>query len=409
MNILNNKHISLYRDADLEAFYDIAPKHRWNIIFAHMMLHFLPVLLITLFFGTFFDGEFITHAILGSLIFYFLVIAETAAYLFPNTRKTFKKYFPWLLIPFFLFAGFLGYKVGTQALGSDSLFNSALNDNPALFFAGIAGGFLMFVWTYLGMSLVLKASRILYTKRAEIEADVRFAEEVQKRILKDESIEFNGTTAFGRSIPANELGGDYFELSLSKNSIMASVGDISGHSFGAGLLMTMGKSALQTHLQYNQDPAQVMSALNAMLFKQSDPTMYATMTLLKLEMESKKGILCSAGHPPVFHLSHKTNSIKKITSKGLGLGITDKATYQNVEFSVEKGDYLILYSDGIIEIRDEKFEVRSSDFLEQTIQNLEFQSFTSSEDAVTTLFEEVFKHDYSDHLEDDATIIGIKI
>ncbi|MDR9416581.1 MAG: PP2C family protein-serine/threonine phosphatase [Gracilimonas sp.] len=409
MSILNNKHISLYRDADLEAFYDIAPKHRWNIIFAHMMLHFLPVLLITLFYWSVFEGKLVNHAFVVSLLFYLLVIAETTAYLFPKSRKKLKKYFPWLLIPIFILAGFFGYKVGAEVMGSDAFLDGMINDDPVLFFLGIAGGFGIFVWTYIGMSLVLKASRILYTKRAEMEADVRFAEEVQKRILRDESIEINETTAFGRSLPANELGGDYFELSRVENSIIASVGDISGHSFGAGLLMTMGKSALQTHLQYIQDPAGVMAALNSMLFKQSDRTMYATMTLLNLDLESNKVTLCSAGHPPVFHLSQATKTIKKRSSQGIGLGITDKASYQNIEFSVEKGDWLILYSDGIIEIRNEKSEIRNADFLEQTIQDIDLHSFEASKDAVSTLFDAVHTNDFSDYLEDDATIIAIKI
>lgn len=285
----------------------------------------------------------------------------------------------------------------------------AVKDNPALVSVGIAGGFGIFVWTYLGMSLILKASRKLYTKRANIEADIRFATEVQERILQDVLLELNGTKAFARSLPANELGGDYFELSTYKHSIFATVGDISGHSFGAGLLMTMTKSAVQTHLQYNQDPAQVMSALNKMLVKQSDPTMYATMTMLNIDLKAKKGIMSNAGHPPIFHFSKSDNTIHKRTNKALGLGILEKAEYSNYEFSIDEGDFLILYSDGLVEIRDDDLKVRDSEYFEQIIQKMKLESHDSPEDVVQTLLDKVQKEDHSESFEDDATLVVIKV
>lgn len=121
MSFTNNKYFSLYRDTDLEAFYDISPKQRWNIVFAHMMLHFLPVLVITIFFWSVYDGELLNHAIILSLIFYMLVVVETAAYLFPDSRKIFKKYFPWLMVPLIILGGYAGYKVGLEAFSSESL------------------------------------------------------------------------------------------------------------------------------------------------------------------------------------------------------------------------------------------------------------------------------------------------
>ncbi len=162
MSLFNNKYIqfSFYRDADLEAFYDIDSKYRRSIIFSHMMIHFLPVLLIMVYFWAFVGDELIWQVLSVTLVFYALIIIETSAYLFPSTRNVYKRYVPWLLIPLVIVGGYGGYLVGTNIQTEIS--------QPLPIFIGIIGGFGIFVWTYMGMSLILKASRAIYSKKAEI-------------------------------------------------------------------------------------------------------------------------------------------------------------------------------------------------------------------------------------------------
>ncbi|MDZ7693684.1 MAG: PP2C family protein-serine/threonine phosphatase [Balneolaceae bacterium] len=407
MSFFNNKYIqfSLYRDADLEAFYDIDPKYRRSIIFAHMMIHFLPVLVAVLFFREFLGDTYTLQVWVASILFYLAIILETTAYMYPKSRKLFKRIFPWLFIPFVIICGYAGYVIGSEVFSPESLHQMGIGT----YSAGMAVGFGVFVWTYLGMSLILKASRAIYTKKAAIEADVRFATEVQNRILKDVKIEYNSSRAYASSIPANELGGDFFELARRDNNLFASIGDVSGHSFGAGLLMTMTKSALQTHLEYNSDPSEIMKALNGLFLKQSDRAMYATMTMLKLNLSSQKADLCNAGHLPVLHYVAETGKLEVRRNKGIGLGIIDKAEYANLEFSVSKGDVLFLYSDGLIETRDEDLNIREADFFEQIIKQAVGVPQTNPEELSTTIIAEAEQSDYSDRFEDDATLIVIEV
>lgn len=406
MSLLNNKYIqfSLYRDTDLEAFYEIDTKFRWSIIFAHMMIHFLPVLVIMFYFWGFFGDQFIWQVLSVSLLFYAVIILETTAYMFPLSRKMFKRYILWFLISFAIFGGYGSFLIGIE-IGNSGLEIS----RPGIFFAGISGGFGIFVWTYMGMSLILKASRAIYTKKADIEADVRFATEVQKRILEDVTIEYNSSKAYATSVPANELGGDYFELSRHNDTLFACIGDVSGHSFGAGLLMTMTKSALQTHLEYNHNPSEIMQALNGMFLKQSDRAMYATMSLLKFDLAADRAELCNAGHLPVFHFSTDEDKLEHRHKKGLGLGMVDKAKYENLEFPVKKGDLVFLYSDGLIETRDEHSKIRESDFFEEIIYRSVHQPFDNPAELSRLIFKEVQKADYSDNFEDDATLMIIEV
>ena len=405
MSLFNNKYIqfSLYRDADLEAFYDIDPKYRRSIIFAHMMIHFLPVLVAVMFIREYWGNTYTLQIWLASLIFYTAIILETVAYLYPKSRVLFKRIFPFLLIPIAMVFGYAGFIIGTDFFNSDSL------RQMSTYSAGIAVGFGVFIWTYFGMSLILKASRAIYTKKAAIEADVRFATEVQKRILEDVAIEHNSTSAFVMSVPANELGGDFFELSLSEDTILACVGDVSGHSFGAGLLMTMTKSSIQTHLEYNRDPSEITKAINGMFLKQSDRAMYATMTMLKLDTSSRNAEVCNAGHLPVLHYVAATGELETRRNKGLGLGMIDKAEYSNLQFSVDKGDLLFLYSDGLTETRDENSKVRDAEFFEQIIKQKLANSIKDPSELTSAILKDTEESDYSDRFEDDATLMVIKV
>jgi hypothetical protein len=405
MSLYNNKYVQLsfYRDADLEAFYDIDPKYRRSIIFAHMMIHFLPVLVAVMFIREFWGDAYTLEVWIASILFYLAIIIETTAYMYPKTRKLFKRIFPWLFVPFAIVFGYAGYFVGTEVFSPESL------QKVRTYSAGIAVGFGVFVWTYIGMSLILKASRAIYTKKAAIEADVRFATEVQNRILEDVHVEHESSRAYASSIPANELGGDFFELVRCDQNLFASIGDVSGHSFGAGLLMTMTKNALQTHLEYNHDPSDIMKALNGMFLKQSDRTMYATMTLLKLNLSSQKAELCNAGHLPVLHYVAESGELEIRHNKGIGLGIVDKAEYANLEFSVSKGDFLFLYSDGLIETRDQDLNVREIDFFEQIIKRAVAGPLTNPEELSINIIAEAEQSDHSERFEDDATLIAIEV
>lgn len=404
-----SKFFSIYRDIELEAFYDISLKDRRKIIIAHLMIHLFPLLLVGIYFWQYADFQYAKIAFGLGFLFYMALIAETVTYLFPSSRLIYKNNIYWFIIPFIIISGIGGFYVGKELMAINIELNRDFFQGMeqiviTVFFISAA-----FIWSHIGLSQISQASRAIYKRKSAMEAELRFATEVQNRILKDVSVELNGTRAYACSQPANELGGDYFELANYDDQLFASIGDISGHSFGAGLLMTMSKSALQTHLVYNTDPSQIMASLNKMMLNQTDRSMYATMTLLKLVPVEHKALISNAGHLPVIHVQKSNGELIHRHNKGVGLGISGVVEYSNMEFNVDKGDLLILYSDGLIEIRDEKMQIRDSEFFEsivnESVQNKNF----SPEEIATEILDKVKKLDHSSEMEDDSTIIVIKI
>jgi sigma-B regulation protein RsbU (phosphoserine phosphatase) len=173
--------------------------------------------------------------------------------------------------------------------------------------------------------------------------------------------------------------------------------------------MTMTKSSIQTHLEYNRDPSEITKAINGMFLKQSDRAMYATMTMLKLDTSSRNAEVCNAGHLPVLHYVAATGELETRRNKGLGLGMIDKAEYSNLQFSVDKGDLLFLYSDGLTETRDENSKVRDAEFFEQIIKQKLANSITDPSELTSAILKDTEESDYSDRFEDDATLMVIKV
>ena len=183
MSLFDNEKFSIYRDADLGAFYDVDLKNRRKIILAHAIVHFFPVLTAILLTRILSLDDFAIWLILFSLVLYVIVIVETISYLFPKSREFYKKYFLWIIIPVGILLGMTGYYVGVelmvhaqeQGAGSGSTFLQIL-------FGGM-GIFALIILSQFGLSQILYASKSLFTRKAEVEADIRFATEIQERIL----------------------------------------------------------------------------------------------------------------------------------------------------------------------------------------------------------------------------------
>ena len=406
MSLLNNKYISIYRDLDFEAFYDADRSARKKIIVAHLLILLVP-LVFTFFMFFQVEIEFLRWTGFGfGVMLYTIMNSETAAYMFPESREVYKKRMGYIYIPLVIIMGYVGYSVGYE-LGQMGFTDEEFYSDFYYTMFGIVFSVALFGFCQFGIAQVTRAAKSIWYDKAEVEADLRFATEVQERILSDRIIENDFAEGWGTSVPASELGGDYFELSESADSLYASIGDISGHSFGAGLLMTTCKSALHTHLQYTNDPADVLSKLNMMMLEQSDKSMFATMALLRLDKASSEVTLSSAGHLPVLHFSDGKLHHRYV--KAPGLGMSKRARYENITFPVKSGDLFLIYSDGLIETRDENGKIRAPEFFEDIVTKSAGEHSGTAKELGQLILERVQESDHSERFEDDATLIAIHI
>jgi sigma-B regulation protein RsbU (phosphoserine phosphatase) len=145
---------------------------------------------------------------------------------------------------------------------------------------------------------------------------------------------------------ANEVGGDYYDFYPQPDgAVYVVVGDATGHSLAAGMMVAVTKAALKAISV--QPPDQSLVVLNRVIRGVSVERM--KMALNVVYIDGSTVTVSSAGMPPVLHYHSDTDEVREILIPGLPLGALDEAAYEIRTLELEPGDVLVLVSDGLPE------------------------------------------------------------
>lgn len=182
--------------------------------------------------------------------------------------------------------------------------------------------------------------------------DIQRAHEIQMAMLPEGDLSTEAISISGYCHPAEDVGGDYYDyLPLAGNQLSLILADVMGHGFYAGLLVAMAKSCLHTQTKTDSSPAAVMESMNRTVFSSVQSGLLMTCCYLVFDFQKKTLNYTNAGHPFPYHYCRATDRLERLDSTDLLLGIPG---YQDVHFttverSLDHGDLLVLYSDGIPE------------------------------------------------------------
>ena len=187
-------------------------------------------------------------------------------------------------------------------------------------------------------------------QRQRLEQELSIAREIQQALLPCSFGEFPHLAISAVNTPCHAVGGDYFDVFPMSNDRTAFViADVAGKGIGAALLTTMLQGAL-TGMTLGADPARVFHHINDFLCKHSDVGRYATMFFGMLDLQGNLDYL-NAGHPsPLLLRRGETSEI--FTEGSLPVGLMANASYATVRETLEPGDTLVLFSDGVTEAAD---------------------------------------------------------
>ena len=194
-------------------------------------------------------------------------------------------------------------------------------------------------------------------EKTRIEQELQIAANIQKRLLPQDLPKIKGLEVVGKVIPAKEIGGDYYDFIISDHSdkLYIAIGDVSGKGVPAGLIVAMVKSALQQLIDTYSSTQTILIKLNKIIDKNTDTTKFITFLLLKWNAKKEKLYYTGAGHEHLI-IYRKNGDLEILQTKGMALGITDKIEgyLKEKELHIAYDDIIILYTDGIIEARNEK-------------------------------------------------------
>jgi phosphoserine phosphatase RsbU/P len=197
--------------------------------------------------------------------------------------------------------------------------------------------------------------------QAELQAhqqDLDLATQIQSNLLPPTGIVLENWDTQYRYVPALAVGGDYCELMklTDGKSIFFAVGDVAGKGVAASLLMTHLSAILRSLLSLELPLAEMIGRANRLFCESTAPAHYATLVCGRATADGVE--LLNAGHCTPVLLRRDT--VQQFDSTGLPLGLFFGGEYAVRRFTLDPGDYLVLYSDGITEAQDpagDQFEV----------------------------------------------------
>jgi serine phosphatase RsbU (regulator of sigma subunit) len=154
---------------------------------------------------------------------------------------------------------------------------------------------------------------------------------------------------------ATEVGGDYYDFSIKEDgSLNIAIGDATGHGMKAGIMVSSMKSIFTTNApKMDIEPffATANSGVKSMQLKRM------MMGFSMLNINKNKFQLVNAGMPPIFLFRKSSGVVEEITEHGMPIGAMKLSQYNAIKGSLEKGDVLLLMSDGLPELQNDKEEM----------------------------------------------------
>jgi len=230
--------------------------------------------------------------------------------------------------------------------GSVTLTASQLADFQAQRTVVAGGGIVLLSLGYV-MFIVLLTNE--GRQRVRLEAEMSIARKIQLSLIPSAAISTGAAEAAGLTVPASEVGGDYFDfLELPDGRLAVFTADVAGHGVGAGILGAMTKSAFRAHIVHDPGPASMMKFLNATLAGLVERKMFITAAYLLLEPSRRSARIATAGHPPLLRLDGG-GGIAELRTPSLALGIDRNASFTELDAPCAQGDVFLLYTDGVVE------------------------------------------------------------
>ncbi|MGB7168235.1 MAG: SpoIIE family protein phosphatase [Acidobacteriaceae bacterium] len=203
--------------------------------------------------------------------------------------------------------------------------------------------------------LALEVSELAHSLAAEaaqrerVNREMEIAREVQERLFPQQMPELSGATVAGACRAALGVGGDYYDvIQLEDGRIGLAVGDVSGKGISAALLMASLRASLRgVALDSPRNFAELMHKVNVLVYEASASNRYATFFFAAYDPATRRLDCVNAGHNPPVLLRH--GRVIRLEADGPVVGLLPFAPYTEQSLTLEPGDLLLLYTDGISE------------------------------------------------------------
>lgn len=245
----------------------------------------------------------------------------------------------------------------------------------------------------------------------KLKSSLELAHHIQETLLPSVTDLTCELDVYVKTFYSEDIGGDYYDFFSAQASpehiFGLAVGDVSGHGTGAALLMAMAKGVLQTEVEHSDfDLTALIARLNRFFCRYAEPSRLMTLFLAVIDARSRHLSWCSAGQGPVYVYHPEDQWYQELRCTGPPLGVVDDENFESQSLILRDGDIVIVGTDGLWEARNRKGEMFS---IERVRQFLATWHRKTAEEICTGLLTRVKRFTGQDHLEDDTSLMIVKI
>jgi sigma-B regulation protein RsbU (phosphoserine phosphatase) len=192
--------------------------------------------------------------------------------------------------------------------------------------------------------------------RIRREEEARTARNIQMNFLPKSNPEIPGYDIAGKSLPALNVGGDYYDfIWLDDHRLAIGLGDVSGNGLPASLVMANLQATIRGQALLDIAPEECLARANKFLVQSTDVRTFITLFYGILDTKENRLYYSSAGQNLPVLFSHEKKPVQ-LQTRGMALGIQQDVSYEREEIPVNPGDRLLIYSDGIPEAMNHRME-----------------------------------------------------
>ena len=254
------------------------------------------------------------------------------------------------------------------------------------------------------------SAHIHLEERTRLETELKAAHDMQLGLMPLENPNVRGYDIAGLCLPANEVGGDFYDyvwLNEEKTRLGIAIADVSGKAMKAAMTAVMTSGMIYTEAGSCESPKTILRKINRPMYFKTDRQVFTAMSFAMIDIKKKELTFSNAGQmTPLLRRNDALQSIK-VEGPRLPLGVREVVEYNEVTVQLQNGDILVLFTDGLVEARNNKNELWGFERMEQAVKSLSPE--ISAQQMAEGLIAEANRFAGTAMQHDDMTIVVVRV
>lgn len=246
-----------------------------------------------------------------------------------------------------------------------------------------------------------------YKDKQIIETELALTARMQREILPRVFPVKKGFDIAALSIPARLVGGDFYDfIPIGRGKYLVIMADVSGKGLSACVFMAISRSILRAQLDHVNDPALILELANRRIFEESISGMFVTCFCCIVNPSKKTLTFSNAGHLAQYLLKKEKDDMEKLHIQGRPLGVMRDSSYSSRTIDLGSGDILFLFTDGLTETLNNRFEEYGEERLINSLKRA--RNCHSCSTIAEKVIEDHSRFKGSAEIFDDITLMAVR-